>query len=100
MKPDHLQSDRNMDTARVMKIFARSMGNYREIRSFLSDTPDSLLTLALSMLELLPDKDLRDTKGAVLSDHLLNTGTPGKSDEIGRQNIPRIMFLIQELQMR
>jgi hypothetical protein len=72
---------RNIDTGRVTKIFERSMGNYREVRSFLSVTPDSLLIPAISMLELLPDKDLRDTKAAVLSDHLLNTHLPGKNGE-------------------
>jgi hypothetical protein len=48
------------------------MGNYKEISSFLSDTPDSLLKTAMSLLEMLPDKDLRDTKRYILSDHLIN----------------------------
>jgi transglutaminase-like putative cysteine protease len=63
----------NTDTSRVMKIIARSMGNYKEISSFLSETPDSLLKVALSMLEILPDKDLRDTRKYILSDHLINS---------------------------
>jgi transglutaminase-like putative cysteine protease len=80
MKPDEaklLASDRNIDTSRVLNILARSMGNYKEIRSFLSVTPDSLIIRALSMLEILPDKDLRDTKESILSDHLLNTFKTG-----------------------
>jgi len=60
----------NIDTTRVMTIIARSMGNYNEISSFLSEKTDSLRMLALSMLEILPDKDLRDIKGSILSDHL------------------------------
>ena len=60
----------NIDTARFRNIFARSMGNYKEISSFLF-TPDSLLPCT-SLLEILPDKDLRDTKENVLSDHLRN----------------------------
>jgi transglutaminase-like putative cysteine protease len=63
----------NTDTARVMNIIVRSMGNYKEISSFLSETPDSLLKAALSMLEILPDKDLRDTRKYILSDHLINS---------------------------
>jgi transglutaminase-like putative cysteine protease len=63
----------NIDTARVMNIITRSMGNYREISSFLSDTPDSLLKTAITLLEILPDKDLRDTKRRILSDHLINS---------------------------
>jgi hypothetical protein len=61
------------DTSRVDKIIARSMGNYKEICSFLSQTPDSLITRALSLLEILPDKDLRDVKAYILSDHLANS---------------------------
>jgi transglutaminase-like putative cysteine protease len=58
------------DTLRVMNAISRSMGNYKEITSFLSQTPDSLLTYALSMLEILPDKDLRDVRSSTFSDHL------------------------------
>lgn len=79
---------RHMDTARVAEIFKRSMGNFKEIREFLTDTPDSLMLPALSLLELLPDKDLRDTRAAILSDHLIN------SYKLKRQaNIPDRIFL-------
>jgi len=63
----------HIDTARVISIIDRSMGNYKEISSFLSETPDSLLQFALSLLEILPDKDLRDVKRSTLSDHLRNS---------------------------
>jgi transglutaminase-like putative cysteine protease len=65
---------RNIDTTKVMNIFSRSMGNYKEIRSFLQNTPDSLIRMAVSMLEVLADKDLRDIKKEVLNDHLNNLG--------------------------
>ncbi len=83
MNPDEAKSfaiDHKIDTERVMNIFSRSMGNYKEIRSFMSDTPDSLKMLALPLLEVLADKDLRDTKGSILSDHLLNTAATYKGD--------------------
>ncbi|MGC1390682.1 MAG: transglutaminase domain-containing protein [Bacteroidales bacterium] len=63
----------NIDTTRVIRIIGRSMGNYKEIRSFLSETPDSLLSIAMSLLEILSDKDLRDVKRSVLTDHLRNS---------------------------
>ncbi len=66
----------NIDTARATDIFARSMGNYKEIISFLSDTPDPLRTMAVDLLEILADKDLRDIKSSVLSDHLRNSSEP------------------------
>lgn len=62
----------NSDTSRVGKIMLESMGNYKEISTFLKNVPDSLRTYALTMLETLPEKDLRDTKENILIDHLLN----------------------------
>jgi hypothetical protein len=59
------------DSARVINNMARSMGNYNEILSFLTVTPDTLLETAISMLGILPDKDLRDTRSHILSDHLI-----------------------------
>jgi len=60
----------NIDTSKFKRIIERSMGNYKEISRFIIETPDSLRQLAISMLELLPDKDLRDTKESILTDHL------------------------------
>src|SRR5664280_1330708 len=68
----------HVDSIRVQSFIARSMGNYREISSFLSEKPDSLRPFAISMLEILPDKDLRDARSSVLSDHLMNTSLPVK----------------------
>ena len=66
------------DTGRVDKVIVRSMGNYEEISSFMLQTTDSLLPYAMSLLEVLPDKDLRDVKKDILSDHLNNCSVPGK----------------------
>jgi hypothetical protein len=76
MKPEEaekLATERKADKSGIMAIYARSMGNYNEIRTFLAETPDSLMQFAISMLEILPDKDLRDTKASILTDHLTNT---------------------------
>jgi hypothetical protein len=70
------------DTTRLLSSVSRSMGNYKEIVRFLKETPDSLRRQALSMLEVLPDKDLRDSKSDILLDHLLNgVQTKGKTAE-------------------
>jgi hypothetical protein len=66
----------NIDTAKMMNIFARSMGNYNEIRNFLLSAPDSLINRAVLLLDLLTDKDLRDIKRYTLSDHLKFCYTP------------------------
>lgn len=75
MKPQEskaLASEINIDSSKIDVIISRSMGNYNEIKTFLTDTPDSLINLAVSLLEILPDKDLRDIKAYILSDHLIN----------------------------
>jgi len=79
MKPSGAKSlakELNLDSTKIMNIIAKSMGNYNEIRLFLISTPDSLRELALSLLEVLPDKDLRDIKKEILSDHLKNSKHP------------------------
>src|SRR5664280_1869085 len=58
------------DTTKVMNAVTRSMGNYKEIIEFLTETTDSLRPLAMSLLEILPDKDMRDIKRNILRDHL------------------------------
>jgi hypothetical protein len=75
IKPDEIKAlalELKIDTAELKLVFSRSMGNYKEIRAFLAETPDTLRTLSLSMLRDLADKDLRDTKSSILADHLLN----------------------------
>jgi hypothetical protein len=82
-----------IDTARVMNIIARSMGNYKEISTFLSVTPDTLLETALSLLEILPDKDLRDIRSHILSDHLINSALIIKSkNKVKVQNNDKILL--------
>lgn len=76
MKPEEAVSmglKFHLDTTRTTRVISRSMGNYKEISDFLTNVPDSLKNLGLSLLEILPDKDLRDSKSYILSDHLLNT---------------------------
>ncbi|MGD0581605.1 MAG: transglutaminase domain-containing protein [Bacteroidales bacterium] len=61
------------DTSAVKSIMARSMGNYKEISSFISGTKAADVPLAVRLLTLITDKDLRDTKEEVLRDHLTNS---------------------------
>lgn len=75
IKPEDIKTlavSLKLDETKTRSILSRSMGNYGEIRKFLSNTPDSLLNMAVVLLEMLPDKDLRDTKSVVLKDHLYN----------------------------
>jgi transglutaminase-like putative cysteine protease len=66
----------NTDPLLSGEIIARSMGNYKVIISFLRHTPEKNRSLALSLLNILSEKDLKDTKEPVLSDHLENISNP------------------------
>jgi len=63
----------DLDTARITKLISKSMGNYHEISIFINNTSPGHRDLMLFLLEVLADKDLRDTKAAILEDHLINT---------------------------
>lgn len=71
----------DLDTSRVKEIISRSMGNYGEISKFLRKNSPEHGEIALKMLEILADKDLRDTKAEVLEDHIVNVRaySPGAS---------------------
>lgn len=68
-----------LDTIRLKKIILTSMGNYSTVADFISSCPDSLKKRALSLLEVLSEKDLRDTKTSILYDHLVNVPPENKS---------------------
>ncbi len=74
IKPDEIKifaRQLGKDSTRIPGIITRSMGNYKSIISFLSNTPDTLKKIALSLLEFIAEKDLRDTRENVLSDHMI-----------------------------
>ncbi len=58
------------DSSRVTRIIKKSMGNYGSIMKFLEQTSDTLWPLAVSLLEVVAEKDLRDTRENILDDHL------------------------------
>jgi transglutaminase-like putative cysteine protease len=71
-----LANSKHLDSTRLLNIFARAMGNYCEIRSFLESVPDARLPEAMDLLDVIADKDLRDTRAAILTDQLMNTEIP------------------------
>ena len=82
MKPSDYKSFANKigtDPGLTAEILAKSMGNYKTITSFLLQTPGEERNLALSLLNVIAEKDLRDTKQKVLEDHLKNVVIPGDS---------------------
>lgn len=61
------------DSVQIKDIIARSMGNYKSVSSFLLNSPAEERTLAVKLLTLIADKDLRDTKEGILAEHLINS---------------------------
>lgn len=54
----------------VATLIGKSMGNYRQIIEFLQKTPEPLRKMAVTLLGVISEKDLRDTKADILTDHL------------------------------
>jgi len=89
-----------LDTMQVKDIIHRSMGNYKEISRMIRSTPKEYSDILMELLEVISDKDLRDTRASVLEDHLLNvTGyliSDDYPEEIFAEYVlnPRISFEI------
>ena len=62
-----------LDTTVIKDIIKRSMGNFRAVSSFLKNTPVEDRAVAVKLLTLVADKDLRDTPERIFADHLNNT---------------------------
>lgn len=63
----------NLDNSRVLSIFRKSYGNWREIADFLAKAPINRQEWAIRLLESISEKDIRDTKSEILLDHLTNS---------------------------
>jgi hypothetical protein len=76
MKPSYavaLAKTIGADTTLLKDIISKSMGNYRNISEFLLNASADYKQLAVKILTLIADKDLRDIKKEVLLDHLNNS---------------------------
>jgi hypothetical protein len=63
----------SLNTDSVVCVMMKSMGNWKEIESFLfKSKKNNNVKWALKLLWAISDKDLRDTKAEVLNDHLEN----------------------------
>ncbi len=65
-----LAKELNLDPEAVGKVMIASRGNWKEIESFLKNTPSGLMDLAMELLNTISRKDLRDTPESVLRAHL------------------------------
>ncbi|MBS0011095.1 MAG: transglutaminase domain-containing protein, partial [Bacteroidales bacterium] len=70
---EYLADSLDMDCEIVKDLIGRSMGNYKEIADFLRSAKAEHRDLLIKLLEVISDKDLRDTRASVLEDHLVNT---------------------------
>ncbi len=84
MKPDEAEAFAhriNSDTAVIKELIAKSMGNFKTITSFLLKTPEQERELAISLLGVIAEKDLRDTREGILTDHLRNVIKPSNLND-------------------
>lgn len=80
---DSLAQVLGMPDFKVWDFIQGSRGNWKEIESFLINTPADQKETALALLEVISAKDLRDTPESVLIDHLSNSKRlPGIEEDI------------------
>lgn len=66
----------DLDTAVVKKLLVAAMGNYKTVKVFLTANAADNSELALSLLNSISEKDLRDTRSWILEDHIKNITNP------------------------
>ena len=62
----------NSDPDVIKDLVAKSMGNYKTVTAFLLKIPEQEREYAISLLRVVAEKDLRDTREEILSDHHRN----------------------------
>lgn len=70
---DDIADELGLPSAPLTKLLIASRGNHDQILGFLRHTPKAQRVQALQLLQVISDKDLRDTPEAVLKDHLQHT---------------------------
>lgn len=72
-KADALATDLYINTDIANKYLLKSRGNWKEIETFLQNTPEDKRDKRVALLNNISEKDLRDTPASVLLDHVNNT---------------------------
>ncbi|WP_461637480.1 transglutaminase domain-containing protein [Labilibaculum euxinus] len=70
-----LADEKSLDAGMIWNSFKKSQGNWKEIQKFIESTSEGngAIAVAVDLLNLIADKDLRDTRSEILEDHLSNT---------------------------
>ncbi|MUP39108.1 transglutaminase domain-containing protein [Labilibaculum euxinus] len=68
-----LADEKSLDAGIIWNSFKKSQGNWKEIQKFIESTSEGNGAIAVDLLNLIADKDLRDTRSEILEDHLSNT---------------------------
>ncbi|PKQ60480.1 hypothetical protein BZG02_19195 [Labilibaculum filiforme] len=68
-----LAEKKSLDSQLIWNACKKSQGNWNEIQQFIEATTEENGAFAVDLLNLVADKDLRDTRSTILEDHLNNT---------------------------
>ncbi|MDM8158302.1 transglutaminase domain-containing protein [Labilibaculum sp. K2S] len=68
-----LADEKSLDAGMIWNSFKKSQGNWKEIQKFVESISGGNGAIAVDLLNLITDKDLRDTRSEILEDHLSNT---------------------------
>ena len=63
----------NIDADKFAEFISKSRGNWKTIKDFMESVPADNRVMAMDLLDVLWEKDLRDVTMAVLNDNLYNT---------------------------
>lgn len=72
-KAEALAKELGIDPMKTEDFMIGSRGNWMEIEKFLRETPAEKRAQAMTLLDVVSAKDLRDTPASVFADHLNNT---------------------------
>lgn len=76
-KAEAFAEELGIDPLNTAKYMISSRGNWQEIEKFLKETPAEKRSMAMELLQVISEKDLRDTPAKVLADHLNHTPWTG-----------------------
>ncbi|GHT29214.1 transglutaminase [Bacteroidia bacterium] len=72
-KAKALAAELGLNEEKTIRIMTASRGNWDEIEAFLRTAPAEKRAEAITLLEVVSQKDLRDAPAAILTDHLLHS---------------------------
>lgn len=86
------------DRDRIFRALTASRGNWRELYRFFTELPQDRFDIGLDLLDVVSEKDLRDSPAHILLDHVLNYNPLYGTKEI--KQYPELVSIMKEYLLR